>query len=300
MIYKSIVELVGNTPLLRLNNIEREYNLDNELYAKIEKNNPAGSIKDRAVLKMLQDYQNTGINLEGKTIIEATSGNTGIALCAFSNYFKFKAIIVMPNAMSEERKSLIKAYNGELLLINGGMNACEEKAKELEQTIPNSFIFGQFENLSNPIAHYETTSVEIAKDIPDVDFIFAGIGTGGTISGIASYFAKYNNKVKVIGVEPLQSPLLTRGITGLHKIQGIGADFVPHTLDLKNIYKIIDVDDERSIAMAKTITKCEGLLVGISSGAALLSALQFIKEQNIKHKKIVLIFPDTGERYKWN
>ena len=295
MIKNSILELVGNTPLVRLHKIEEYFGIDVELYAKLEKANPAGSIKDRPVLQMLKGYQEKGVIKKGSTIIEATSGNTGIALAALGNYFDYHIIIVMPSSMSEERKALIKAYGAELVLVeSGGMKAANEKALELKNSISGSIIFGQFDNLDNPLAHYLGTAKEIDTDIPDLDYLFGGFGTGGTISGIARYYKENKKTTKVVGIEPASSPLVTENHAGAHKIQGIGANFIPNTLDKSLIDEFITCKDEEAIDTARLIVKKEGLLVGISSGAALISAVNYIKKHNIHHKKVVVIFPDTG------
>lgn len=300
MVYENITKLIGNTPLVRLEKVEKANSLSCHLYGKLEKSNPAGSVKDRAVLQILLDYQKAGVVKEGTTIIEPTSGNTGIALSALSNYFGYKTIIVMPMSMSVERRNLIKAYNAELVLVDGGMKDAVAKAEEIKASIPGSIIFGQFVNLSNPKAHYLHTAEEIYADLKDVDVIVAGIGTGGTITGIGRFFKERNLKTEIVGVEPESSPLLTKGVAGKHKIQGIGANFVPQTLDLKFVDRVVTVKDEEAIETAKDIVRKEGLLVGISSGAALFAAIRIAKDVKYKNKKIVVILPDTGERYQWN
>ena len=300
MIYNSIVDLVGNTPLIRLHKIEKAINTDCEIYAKLEKQNPAGSIKDRVALNMVLDYQKRGIIDKDTTIIEPTSGNTGIALSCLGNYYGYKIIIVMPSTMSEQRKMLMKAYNAELVLVDGGMEACVEKAKEIHSTISNSIIAGQFINPANVDAHFKNTGPEIYKDLADVDSIFAGIGTGGTISGIGKFFKTKGLPTKIFGIEPASSPLLTEGKTGKHKIQGIGADFIPDNYKKEYIDQVITVKDDDAIYWAMAITKTEGLLVGISSGASLSGAISIIRNMKLHNKKIVVIFPDTGERYSWN
>jgi len=300
MIYNSILELIGNTPLVRLSKIEQSYNIDNQLYGKLEKQNPAGSIKDRAVYQMLSDYQQKGLLKKGSTIIEPTSGNTGIALCALGNYFDYSVIIVMPKSMSIQRQQLMQAYNGQLVLVDGGMKEAVAKAEELKEKIPGSLILGQFNNPSNPKAHYLTTGREILNDVPDLDYLFAGIGTGGTISGLGKFFKENHPDTKIIGIEPFSSPLITKGHAGPHKIQGIGANFIPDNYHRKYVDQVIEVKDEDAISTAKDLVKKEGLLVGISSGAALIGAINYIKENNISDKKIVTILPDTGERYSWN
>lgn len=298
MLFNSITDLIGNTPLVRLHKIEEHFNIDNEIYAKLERNNPCGSIKDRTVLQMLKDYQKNGIVKPGSTIIESTSGNTGIALSALGTYFGYHIIIVMPTSMSEERKQLIHTYGAELILVDGGMKQCVAKAEQIKNNTPDSIIFGQFVSSSNPKAHLLSTAIEIENDLPNLDYIFAGIGTGGTITGLSEYFK--DKKVKCFGIEPEESPILTLGYAGSHKIQGLGANFIPSILNLDNVQGIIDVNGEEAIECARLIVLKEGLLVGISSGAALLGAINYLQKHNIHHKKVVVIFPDTGERYSWN
>jgi cysteine synthase A len=296
MIYQNILELIGNTPIIKLNKMYKF----NNVYAKLEMQNPIGSIKDRAVYQMINDYLAEGKIKKGDTIIEPTSGNTGIALASLVNYFELQALIIMPYSSSIQRRELIKAYGGELILVNGGMKECEDKAKELNKTIKRSVILGQFENESNRKTHYLYTAKEIEKDIKDVDVIICGIGTGGTISGIGRYFKENNPSVEIIGVEPKESSLLTKGIAGEHKIQGIGPNFVPNILDLDVVDRIISVSYKDSVMNCKTLTMLEGYLVGISSGAVLEACNYLLKEEGYKNKKILLIFPDSGERYSWN
>lgn len=296
MIYQNILELIGNTPIVKLNRMYRY----NNIYAKLEKENPIGSIKDRAVYQMLNDYIVEGKLKKGDTVIEPTSGNTGIALAALANYFELQAIIVMPYSSSLQRRELIKAYGGELILVNGGMKECEEKAKELNQMIKKSIILGQFENNSNERTHYLYTAKEIEKDLPDIDVIICGIGTGGTISGIGRYFKEINKKIEIIGVEPTESSLLTKGKASEHKIQGIGANFIPKILNLNVIDRIIPVSYKDSLMNCKVITLLEGYLVGYSSGAILQACNQLLEEEGYRNKKILLILPDTGDRYSWN
>ena len=300
MIYNSILELVGTTPLVRLKKVEEKYGLDCELYAKLEKQNPAGSVKDRIALAMYQDYINKGVLTPDTVVIEPTSGNTGIALSAFGNYFKNRVIIVMPKSMSEQRKALMRAYHAELVLVDGGMKEAVNEANRIHSEIKNSIIAGQFYNEANIAAHYNHTGPEIYKDLSDVDYIFAGIGTGGTVSGIGKFFKEHRPETKIIGIEPASSPLLTKGYAGPHKIQGIGANFVPDNFKKQYVDSIEDIKDDDAINTAKEITKLEGLFVGISSGAALKGALQTIEKENLHHKKLVVIMPDTGERYSWN
>ncbi|WP_304333271.1 PLP-dependent cysteine synthase family protein [Brachyspira innocens] len=304
MVYKSILDLIGNTPILRLSNIESKFNLNKnvELYGKVEKSNPAGSIKDRAVKQIILDLFKDGKLKEGSTIIEPTSGNTGIAMAAIGRYLKLNVIIVMPSSMSEERRKLIRDYGAKLELVDGGMDAAVERANQLNKKIPDSIIPGQFVNESNVMAHYLTTAPEIFRDMLDVDYIFAGIGTGGTITGIGQYVRDNKKDTKVIGVEPESSPLLTKGRAAPHKIQGIGANFVPEILDLTVISRIIDVSNDNAINTAREICFNEGLYVGISSGASVYAAIDLSKELNETDKKIKMlcILPDTGERYSWN
>ncbi|MDY0399531.1 MAG: cysteine synthase family protein [Bacilli bacterium] len=291
---------VGNTPIQQLSNIEKHFNLKCHLFAKLEKENPAGSVKDRAVMEILKDYQEKGVIHPGSTIIEATSGNTGISLSAFGKELGYHIIIVMPASMSLQRRELIKSYGAELEIIDGNIQQCKDRAVELNQQIPNSIIFGQFEHPANVLAHFRHTAPEIQIQVPDVTYVIAGFGTGGTITGIGRYFKANNKTVKVVGVEPKQSPLVTEGYANKHKIQGIGANFIPPILDQKMVDDFIAVDDEEAIQMAKLIYELEGLFVGISSGAALLGAINYIKKYNLEGEKIVIIFPDGGERYSWN
>lgn len=287
------------TKLIRLLNIEKEWGLDNQIFAKVENTNPSGSIKDRPVFYMLEEAKRSGLLKENTTIIEATSGNTGISLSYYSSIEHYRAIIVMPLSMSIERRKMITQYGGVLILVEGGMKECQKKALELHQNIENSFIFGQFENLNNPQSHYLTTGPEIYQQCPDIQFLFAGIGTGGTISGTGKYLKEKNPSIHIIGVEPAQSPLLTKGYAHSHHIEGIGANFIPLTLNQKVIDDIVDVDDIKSLEMAKTIRQIEQQDVGISSGAALLGAIQYIKEHDLHHQTMVVIFPDKGDRYSW-
>ena len=303
MIYDNVLELVGNTPILRLEKIEKKFNLNEriKLFGKVEKNNPIGSVKDRPVKQMLLDLIESGKLKEGSTIIEPTSGNTGIAMAAIGSYLKLNVIIVMPSSMSQERRKLIKDYGAKLELVDGGMNIAVERANQLNKEIKDSVIPGQFVNQSNVKAHYNYTAPEIFKDIPDVDYIVAGIGTGGTATGIGKYILDNNKQAKVVGVEPESSPLLTKGKASPHKIQGIGANFIPEILDQKVISEIIDVSDDNAINTAKDICLTEGLLVGISSGASVYGAIELSKKIEVnKEIKILSILPDTGERYTWN
>ena len=287
------------TPLVRLNFIEQKFNLNNKVYAKVESFNPSGSIKARTVLGMLEYYKNNGVLKEGSTIVEATSGNTGIALSYFSKEMNYKAIIVMPNSVSIQRRQIIEKYGGKVVLITGGMKECHEKVSEILKNVDDAFEFGQFDCLANPKTHYLTTAPEIYKQCPDVNFVFAGVGTGGTISGIGKFFKVNKLDVKAIGVEPLNSNILNGGKPGPHLIQGIGANFIPNTYLGEFVDEVVDVDDLAAIEMAKLIRSEEKIDIGISSGAALLGAIQYIKKHNIKNKNVVIIFPDKGDRYSW-
>lgn len=299
-IKKSITELVGNTPLLELTHIEAEENIQAKLLAKLESFNPAGSVKDRVAKAIIEDAEKTGRLKKGSVIIEPTSGNTGIGLASVATAKGYRTIIVMPETMSNERKMLIKAYGAELVLTEGskGMKGASDKAEELSKEIPNSIIAGQFTNPINPKMHYDTTGPEIWADTEGkVDYFVAGVGTGGTLSGVGKYLKEQNPNVKVIAVEPETSPLLSKGQAGPHKIQGIGANFVPETLD-KEIYdEIIAVPNDEAILTARKAAKQEGFLIGISSGAALWAGKQLAARPENKGKNIVVIFPDGGERY---
>lgn len=299
-IKKSITELVGNTPLLELTHIEAEENIQATLLAKLESFNPAGSVKDRVAKAIIEDAEKTGRLNKGSVIIEPTSGNTGIGLASVATAKGYRTIIVMPETMSNERKMLIKAYGAELVLTEGskGMKGASDKAEELSKEIPNSIIAGQFTNPINPKMHYDTTGPEIWADTEGkVDYFVAGVGTGGTLSGVGKYLKEQNPNVKVIAVEPETSPLLSKGQAGPHKIQGIGANFVPETLD-KDVYdEIIAVPNDEAILTARKAAKQEGFLIGISSGAALWAGKQLADRPENKGKNIVVIFPDGGERY---
>lgn len=299
-VYKNISELIGNTPLLELSNFEKNNNLKAKIIAKLEFFNPAGSAKDRIAKSMLDAAQANGLIKEGSVIIEPTSGNTGIGLASVGTARGFRVILTMPETMSIERRNLIKAYGAEIVLTEGakGMNGAIEKAKQLAKTIPNSFIPDQFANPANPAAHMSTTGPEIWEDTDGkIDFFVAGIGTGGTISGVGEYLKEKNSNIKIIGVEPYNSPVLSKGTVGPHKIQGIGAGFIPKTLNTSIYDEIIAVKDEDAYKTAKDIAKMEGFLVGISSAAALWAAFQLAKRDENKGKIIVVLFPDTGERY---
>lgn len=299
-VYKSMEELVGNTPLVELTHLEKKYNLKATLLAKVEGFNPAGSSKDRVAKKIIQDYEDKGLLKEGATIIEPTSGNTGIGLAAICAVKGYRLIIVLPDSMSEERRNLIKAYGAELVLTDGslGMAGAIAKADELNKEIPNSIIAGQFVNPSNPKAHFETTGPEIWTDTEGkVDIFIATVGTGGTLSGTGEYLKMKNSKIKVIAVEPEGSPLLSKGVAGPHKIQGIGAGFIPETLNT-NIYdEVIAVSDNDAFNVGKEAVKSEGIFMGISSGAAIAAALEVAKREENKGKTIVVLLPDNGDRY---
>jgi len=298
MVLENTLELIGNTPVVKMNRIAE--GCAASVYAKIEKNNLSGSLKDRAALQMIRDLFDQGKLHQGDTIIEPTSGNTGIALACLANSFDLKCIIVMPEKMSLARRKLIADYGAELVLVSGGMKECKEKAEQLQNQIEGSFIVGQFDNPSNVKAHYERTAKEILSDLPDVRVIVAGIGTGGTISGIGKYVKDHHLDVEVIGVEPFSSPLITLKKAGPHRIQGIGANFIPSILNQEVISKIALVKDEDALAMAKELVRKESLFVGISSGAAMKVALDLAAENQYAGKKIVAILPDSGERYEWN
>ena len=299
-IKNSFLDLVGNTPLVRVNNLIKKDELKADVLAKLEYFNPAGSVKDRIAKEMIQDALVKGLINENTTLIEPTSGNTGIGLSAVATALNLKIIITMPETMSVERRNLMKAYGAELVLTPGseGMKGAIAKAKELASQIENSFIPGQFENPANPTAHYKTTGPEIYEQTEGkVDIFVAGVGTGGTISGIGKYLKEKNPEVKVVAVEPASSPVLSTGKGGAHKIQGIGAGFVPETLDT-NIYdEIITVENEDAFATGKEMAKTEGILVGISSGAALYAAKELAKREENAGKTIVVLLPDGGDRY---
>ena len=298
--YKHIDELIGKTPLVELTNIEKEFSLNCKIYAKVEFFNPAGSVKDRIALAMINDLENKGLLKEGYTIIEPTSGNTGIGLASVAAARGYKAIIVMPETMSIERRKLIKAYGAEIVLTEGslGMKGAIAKANELIKQIPHAIIPGQFINPANPKAHFETTGPEIYQDLDgNVDIFVAGVGTGGTITGVGTYLKKQNPHIKVVAGEPSTSPVLSKGVSGPHKIQGIGAGFVPEILDTKIYDEIIPIENEEAFQIGRLIGKKEGLLVGISSGAALCAAIKLAKKEENKDKNIVVLLPDTGERY---
>lgn len=298
-IYSSAIELIGNTPLIELTHLEKEYDLKAKLVAKVEFFNPAGSVKDRIAKAMVEQAENDGLIKERATIIEATSGNTGIGLASVAAMKGYRAILTMPETMSVERRNLLKAYGAQIVLTPGnlGMKGAIAKAEELAKEIGNSFIPSQFENGANPMIHFHTTGPEIYEDSDgEVDILVAGVGTGGTLSGTGKYL-KSKKDVKVVAVEPAKSPVLSKGEAGPHGIQGIGAGFVPTTLDTKIYDEIITVENEEAFAMGKKIAHIEGILVGISSGAAVHAAIELAKRPENAGKMIVVVLPDTGERY---
>lgn len=299
-IYNSVSELIGNTPLLKINNFSEKLSVKANVYAKLEYFNPAGSIKDRVALEMIEAAEKDGTLRPGSMIIEPTSGNTGIGLAAIAGSKGYRTVIVMPDTMSEERRKMMTAYGAELILTDGakGMAGCIEKAEEIKKENPDSIIAGQFVNPSNPTAHIKTTAPEIWNALAGkIDAFVACIGTGGTISGNGKFFKEKNPGIKIIGVEPEASPLLTGGKAGAHKIQGIGANFIPDILDRDVIDEILTVSDDDAYNFAREVTKAEGVFVGISSGAALCAAIRLAQREEMKDKNIVVIFPDGGGRY---
>lgn len=299
-IYKSLTELIGGTPLLELTQFEKDYQLEATMLAKLEYFNPAGSVKDRVAKSILDDAEQSGKLKPGGTIIEPTSGNTGIGLAAVASARSYKLIITMPETMSVERRMLMKAYGAELVLTDGkkGMSGAIEKADELHREIPGSLIAGQFTNPANPKAHFETTGPEIYEDTDGkVDIFVAGVGTGGTVSGVGKYLKSKNPDVKVVAVEPATSPVLTKGKSGAHGIQGIGAGFVPDTLDTSVYDEVIAVEDADAYKFSRAVTASDGLLVGISAGAAICAGVQLARRPENKGKTIVVLLPDSGERY---
>ena len=299
-VYNNITELIGNTPLLRLNVVEKALGLEAKIYAKVESFNPAGSAKDRVGLAMIKDAEEKGLLKPGATIIEPTSGNTGIGLAAAAASRGYKVILTMPDTMSVERRNLLKAYGAEVVLTEGakGMAGSIEKANELAASIEGSFIPGQFDNQANAKAHYDTTGPEIFRDLDgNVDFFVAGVGTGGTITGTGRYLKENIEGVKVVAVEPARSPLLSEGKAGPHGLQGIGANFVPSILDTEVYDEIITVTDEDAYEKGRMVASNEGFLVGITAGAALHAAIELATRPENKGKTIVALFPDTGDRY---
>ncbi|WP_081652812.1 cysteine synthase A [Candidatus Stoquefichus massiliensis] len=299
-IYKSADQLIGNTPLLELSNLEKKYHLDASIIAKVEYFNPSGSVKDRIAKAMIDDAIEKGILKKDSVIIEPTSGNTGIGLAAVGAAKGFRVIIVMPETMSVERRTLMKAYGAELVLTEGskGMKGAIAKAQELAEEIPHSFIPSQFDNLSNPKIHQLTTGPEIWKDMDgEVDIFIAGIGTGGTITGVGTYLKSQNPNIQIVAVEPKDSAILSTGKAGSHKIQGIGAGFIPDVLNTDIYDEIVTVSNEDAFRIGKEIASSEGMLVGISSGAAVYAAIEVAKRPENKEKNIVVLLPDTGDRY---
>lgn len=299
-VFEQASDLIGNTPLVRLNGYQKEKKLDAELLAKLEYFNPAGSVKDRVALYMLLDAQEKGLLKRDSVIIEPTSGNTGIGLAAVAAEKGIRTIIVMPDTMSIERRNILKAYGAELVLTDGklGMKGAIAKANELAEEIPHSFIPGQFTNDANPLAHYKTTGPEIWKDTDgDVDILVAGVGTGGTLSGAGRYLKEQNPDIQVVAVEPKDSPVLSEGRAGSHKLQGIGAGFVPRTLDIDIYDEVIPVTTQRAYDAARLLAREDAILAGISSGAALYAAEVLAKRPENRGKRIVIIIPDSGEKY---
>ena len=299
-IYNSVSELIGKTPLLEIKNIENEQNLCARIFVKLEFFNPAGSVKDRVALEMILDMEEKGILKKGSTIIEPTSGNTGIGLAAVGASKGYRVIITMPETMSIERQKLMKAFGAELVLTEGakGMAGAIEKANELSKETPNSIVAGQFVNPANPQAHRKTTGPEIWEDTDGkVDIFVAGVGTGGTITGIGEYLKSKNKDIKVVGIEPADSPILSGGKAGAHGLQGIGAGFIPDVLNVEIIDEIFTVTTDEAYSASRELAKKEGVLVGISSGAALYAGLELAKREENKGKNVVILLPDTGDRY---
>lgn len=299
-IHKKLTELIGKTPLLELTNYEEKNKLKAKVIAKLEYFNPAGSVKDRIAYAMIVDAEEKGLLKEGSVIIEPTSGNTGIGIASVATAKGYRAILTMPETMSVERRSLLKAYGAEIVLTDGskGMKGAIAKAEELAKEIPNSYIPAQFDNPANPAIHYSTTGPEIWEDTDGkVDIFVSGVGTGGTITGVGKFLKEKNSAIKIIAVEPASSPVLSKGTSGSHKIQGIGAGFVPNTLDISIYDEVIAVENEDAFITGKEIAKSEGVLVGISSGAALWAATELAKRPENEGKNIVVLLPDTGDRY---
>lgn len=297
---KNITELIGNTPIIELNGFCKAVNIENKIYAKLEGFNPAGSAKDRVALSMIVDAEERGLIKKGAVIVEPTSGNTGIGLAAVATSRGYRVILTMPDTMSSERIRLLKAYGAEIVLTKGelGMSGAIAEAQNIAKKYDNSFIPGQFDNMSNPKAHKTSTGPEIWRDMDnDVDVFIATVGTGGTLTGVGEYLKSVNPDVKIIAVEPENSPLLSKGVAGAHKIQGIGANFIPEVLNRDIIDEIITVSDEDAFSMSRLMAKSEGILVGISSGAALKAAESIAKKEQYKEKKIVVLLTDSGDRY---
>ncbi|MBO5505552.1 MAG: cysteine synthase A [Clostridia bacterium] len=300
MIYNNVAELIGKTPLMEMSNFKNEYNLKADIIAKLEYFNPAGSVKDRVGLKMIEEAEREGRLKKGATIIEPTSGNTGIGLSAVATTKGYNVILTMPDTMSVERIKLLEAYGAKIVLTEGakGMQGAIDKANELLKEIPDSIIAGQFTNPANPKVHYETTGPEIWEDTEGkVDVFVAGVGTGGTITGVAKYLKEKNPDIKIVTIEPDDSPMLSEGRSGAHKIQGIGANFIPEVLDRELIDEVVRIKTEEAYEGARTAARKEGILVGISSGAALWGAKVIAEREENKDKKIVVLLPDTGDRY---
>ena len=299
-IYRGFLDLIGNTPLVEIANVEKEHELKARILVKLEYRNPAGSVKDRIAQAMIEDAEQKGILKEGSVIIEPTSGNTGIGLAAIAAAKGYRAILTMPETMSVERRNILKSYGAEIVLTEGskGMKGAIAKAEELAKEIEGSFIPGQFDNPANPKVHYETTGPEIWRDTDGkVDAFVAGVGTGGTVTGTGKYLKEQNPAIKVVAVEPASSPVLSEGKAGAHKIQGIGAGFVPKVLDTAVYDEVIKVENDDAFATSKELTKNEGILTGISSGAALYAALELAKRPEFEGKTIVALLPDSGDRY---
>lgn len=299
-IYNDITEIIGKTPLVRIDSFSRKRGIKANILVKLEYLNPAGSVKDRVAAAMIDDAESKGLIKKGAVIIEPTSGNTGIGLAAVAASRGYKVMLTMPDTMSIERRKLLAAYGAEIVLTDGkgGMSAAIDKANEMAKSIPGSFIAGQFENPANPEAHYKTTGPEIWEDTDGkVDFFVAGVGTGGTLTGVGKYLKSKNPEVKVTAVEPASSPLLSKGVSGAHGLQGIGANFVPKTLDTSVYDEVIAVTEEQAYEMGRALAREEGILVGISSGAALYAAVLTALRPENEGKNIVVLFPDTGDRY---
>ena len=299
-VYSSLENLIGNTPIVRLNKLEKELGLSAKLYAKLEMFNPAGSVKDRASLYMINDAEKKGVIKKGATIIEPTSGNTGIGIAFISAIRGYRAVFTMPNTMSEERIKILKAYGAEVVLTDGalGMQGAIDKAIEIHKKTPNSFIPSQFSNPANLDAHYVVTGKEIYEDLEgNIDFFVAGIGTGATVSGVGRYLKEKIDGVKIVGVEPLSSPLITKGFFSAHKIQGIGANFIPENFDKNAVDEVVAVSDEDAKDFTNKLAKVEGILAGISSGASLVAGVNIAKIKENQGRSVVVLFPDTGMRY---